>query len=77
MELSEIVAWRKGLDYSRDVPAIDILQNCFDSLFNMIVEERAKVIRVTQRHQGLPESRVLTVVESKKVALHELGLEGV
>jgi len=46
-------------------------------IIEAVIEERAKVIRVTQRQQGLPEPKVLTVAESKEVALHELNLEGV
>jgi len=47
------------------------------TLLNAVVKERAVVIRVTQRQQGLPEPRVFTEAESKEVALHELNLEGV
>jgi len=46
-------------------------------LLYAVVEERAKVIRVTQRQQGLPEPKVLSVAESKEVALDELNLKGV
>ena len=46
-------------------------------IIEAVVKERAAVIRVTQRQQGLPEPKVLSVTESKEVALRELNLEGV
>jgi len=47
------------------------------TLLNAVIEERTKVIRVTQRQRGLPEPRVFTEAEAKEVALRELNLEGV
>jgi len=68
---------RKKAEVLRDNPGSFWDAEFIFPIIEAVIEERAKVIRVMQRQQGLPESRVLTVPESKEVALRELDLEGV
>jgi len=67
----------ESLNAGKDSHVVSHRNTELAALLNAVVEERAKVIRVTQRQGGIPEPKVLTVAESKEVALHELNLEGV